>query len=529
MNTINTSLKINLFFLYIVLFVAALLPRLLGLTFHSIWTDETSTAIMISHSSFSTMFKAIFEIEGTPPLFFIVEKFFVDTIGILNAFTLRFLPMIFGTLSCVLMFHLVRKISSFRNALLSYILITFSNFEIYLSSEARCYSLFGFLLLVNLVFIIEWWKRPSKVKQFFIIVTLFLLTQVHYYSLFWVISLIISGAFFLPNKKDNQRFILFFLLTPFISYLLLAIPFLNQSQHEVGTLRDSLTSNWLPGIIYSPIKVLLHAYLYKIYSVREISFKDYAGILPVFLILVTSIFTYFYRLKKKEIGIFENFIFTSIAITFLLHCIIGSIVATVHPRYMAHFLVFIFVLIILNMEKIRYLQIISIIVLLSFNILAAINYYSKTIFYIEPYEKISQTIRNFSTSNHIKDKLPIAANYDICHSLTFYFKESKTQFYCIPHNFHLQDLIQTSDFELFGNPFFSFTAANNGPSAINSTTISKMFKQNKAGYFLFRQKHLNNPADSLQRMTGDQVKFSLLKTFFTNQGDISILQWDSKQ
>ncbi len=123
-----TFLKDKPFILFIVLFIIAFIPRFLSLTFHSLWYDETSTALMVSQPTFSTMLTATKELEGTPPLFYIIEKLFVDATGVMNEFTLRFMPMIFGTLSCVLIFYLVKKISNFRNALLAFILVSVLQF-----------------------------------------------------------------------------------------------------------------------------------------------------------------------------------------------------------------------------------------------------------------------------------------------------------------------------------------------------------------------------------------------------------------
>jgi hypothetical protein len=510
------------FLLFIVLFTSALIPRLMGISFHSLWYDEASTALMVWQNSYDTMLNALYSIEGTPPLFYLLEKLLVDSVGVMNEFTLRLIPMICGTLSCVLIFYIVKRISTIENAFLSFLLTVCSNFFMYLSNEARCYSLFGFLVLLNLFIIIKWWDTQKKIFVLFFIISLFCLTQVHYYAVFWVVSLCISGFLFL-RSKINGKIVLSIFGVFCVSYSILLPLFLSQSSNEVGEVREALTSKWFEGIFYTPVKVLINAYLYKIYSISQLTPRDYVGIILSLLIVFFSLFLFIKKLKNKEFTELKQFVFISFIVGFFLHTLVGSLIPTIHPRYMSHFLILLFPFIVTQLSTYRFVKYSAVVLLLLFNFFAAFNYYGKNVYYIEPYREIVSTIRNYNADNSLSNQ-PVISNLMDAYSISFYFKDSSQLFYSVPSYKNLDSIFTPYKFLLFGNTYYTEYLKIHFFALTKPISFRQIASQYHSGFIILRPD--NQQSDYLQEFSTEFKAVRHIKTFVTNQGKLLLLKWE---
>lgn len=127
------------------LFGLALFLRLPGLWSESLWYDEIFSATLARLPIRSLILATAGDVH--PPLWYLIEYVIVRTLGSSEA-ALRFPALIFGCLSIVELYNLVKLIAGKRIALTAGLLSCFMPGLIYYSNEARMYSLFVLLVLM---------------------------------------------------------------------------------------------------------------------------------------------------------------------------------------------------------------------------------------------------------------------------------------------------------------------------------------------------------------------------------------------
>jgi uncharacterized membrane protein len=105
----------------------------------SLWLDEAMLTNNILSRSFAGLFQPLSNDQGAPIGFLLLQKTITLTIGN-SEYALRLFPFLAGCLSLVLMFVLVRKVSSSFAGSLAIALFAFSPALIYYSSEVKQYS-----------------------------------------------------------------------------------------------------------------------------------------------------------------------------------------------------------------------------------------------------------------------------------------------------------------------------------------------------------------------------------------------------
>jgi uncharacterized membrane protein len=513
----------NRILLIIILFAIAFALHLPGISFHSLWFDETSTAYMVSQHGYDNLFKSLFTFEGTPPLFFVLEKAFVKVFNLpVNEFSLRFLPVVYGSIACVLVFFIFFEMSGGRTAILAFFAVAFSSFYAYLFHEARCYSMLAMMALLLLWVTMQWLKKPTIRWLIALFISVALMVQIHYFALFWVAA-ICTGVFII-RKKDKQLivFLVCIMSASCISFGSLLPLFGTQLTHEIGHVRDYLTAKWFIGIFYSPIKVLVGAGLFKIYSIREISTLDVLTILPVAaLVIVAGYFLLLRFAAGKTVSDAEKFVVFSVCFAFLFHVLLGSKIPTVHPRYMSHFLILLSGLALAGFGRHKKLQILFFSCFILVNCIANIKYYERSLPYIEPWNEIADAVDQCIDRDGVKDKTIIGA-FVTCHALAFYLKDKTAEFYCIPSYTTQTDFARLN---VFGNTFYSHLYHYDFHPVCRRASFLDIVKDKSEGLLLTKDK--SGPAN-LNKLKADfkgVIDFSLLRIFKTNQGDLSVLSW----
>jgi uncharacterized protein with PQ loop repeat len=299
--------------------------------------------------------------------------------------------------------------------------------------------------------------------------------------------------------------------------------FLSQSSNEVGTIRDALTSKWFEGIFYTPVKVLINAYLYKIHSISQLTPYDFVGVILSLLIVFFSLLLFIRKVKNKEFTGIELFVFVSIILAFSFHTLVGSLVPTIHPRYMSHFLILLFPFIVIQLSTCRIVKYAAVVLLLFFNVIAAFNYYGKNIYYIEPYREIVSTIRNYNSDNSLTDQ-PVFSNLMDAYSVSYYFKDSSQLFYSVPSYKNLDSIFTPYKFVLFGNNFFTEYLKIHFFALAKPISFRQITSQYHSGFIILR--HDNQQSDYLQVFSSDFKAIRHIKTFVTNQGKLLLLRWE---
>ena len=122
----NSSTEIYVFPTLLLLINFAI--KILYLNAGDIGGDEPFT-IFYSQVDFET-FANMMKNENNPPLFFLLIHYWIKLFGI-SAFSTRFLPLIFSTLTVLFIYKTGRKFFNTRLAVLASLIFTLSNFNIF--------------------------------------------------------------------------------------------------------------------------------------------------------------------------------------------------------------------------------------------------------------------------------------------------------------------------------------------------------------------------------------------------------------
>lgn len=122
-----------------------------------------------------------------PPLWEIILHYWIQLFGI-NEVSLRIPSLIFSVLTVVPLYFIGEKFVVKNGGLIASLLFIFSSFGLFISHEARTYSLVGFLATVSLYLFLTLIRKPEK-KSFYVYLTLVnaLLLFSHYLA-GWVIA-----------------------------------------------------------------------------------------------------------------------------------------------------------------------------------------------------------------------------------------------------------------------------------------------------------------------------------------------------
>lgn len=219
-----------LVWLVVVFGLIGLFLRLYNLDNESLWLDE-GWSIRVAHMNLVQIYQETSAYDVNPPLYFFILHFWINLIGD-NEFSVRFLSVIFGFLSILMIYILGSLIFDKKIGFISSILLALSPFHVYYSQEARYYSLMMLLALLSIFFFIKLLNRMSFSLLIGYILFNTLLMYTHTYSLFIIIfeNIYILSIFFLKKINDFElkrwislQVVLFILYLPWIFSLLGAI------------------------------------------------------------------------------------------------------------------------------------------------------------------------------------------------------------------------------------------------------------------------------------------------------------------
>ena len=163
-----------------------LLLRIYDLDAESLWLDEIISIKVASHDIYP-MFEIFFIHDNTPPLHYILLHGWIKIVGD-SEFAARSLSAIFGFLAIPLIYKVAVLIFNKNVGLLSALLLALSEFHIYYSQEARCYSLMVFLTLVSIYFYLKLFKEENSLNSAGYILSTLLLLCTHFFGLFILLA-----------------------------------------------------------------------------------------------------------------------------------------------------------------------------------------------------------------------------------------------------------------------------------------------------------------------------------------------------
>ena len=181
------------------------------------WDEPFSIyhAQMSAHNIINQLFKG-----NNPPVFELILHFWIKFAGI-SPFSVRFLPMIFSSLTAVMIFVLGSKMFNYKLGVFTALLFTFTNFHLFFAHEARVYSLFGFLTVCSIYAFVRFIENNENNRFFWLLILVnALLFYTHYFG-FFVFA--IQGLSIILISDLRKRFFWKFVLIG-LGVLLLFLP-----------------------------------------------------------------------------------------------------------------------------------------------------------------------------------------------------------------------------------------------------------------------------------------------------------------
>lgn len=180
-------------------------------------------SIFYAQTDFQTLFE-LSKHENNPPFFTILLKLWTSFFGI-SPVSVRFLPLIFSSLTASFIFLMIRELTSTRFGLIGATIYTFSNYHIQYSHEARPYALFGLLTVMALYYSYKLLQTSQRKWLFFIIVVNTLLIYNHFFGFFvLLIELFMLVLLFRKDSAWKQIIIAWgvtaFFYLPYLPFLL---------------------------------------------------------------------------------------------------------------------------------------------------------------------------------------------------------------------------------------------------------------------------------------------------------------------
>lgn len=143
--------------LTLILLIATVL-RFYKINFQSLWMDEIYTMnITNPENSFETIITEVNNREGFPYLYFLLLKI-LHTIFGYNPIITRGLSALLGVLSVYAISKLGEKIYSKKAGLFAALILTFSEYAIYISQDARPYTFYLFFIIISYIGLIDFIK-----------------------------------------------------------------------------------------------------------------------------------------------------------------------------------------------------------------------------------------------------------------------------------------------------------------------------------------------------------------------------------
>jgi len=301
----------------------------------SLWMDEIYT-FNDSRDDFNGQIKFYKENPTYlhPPLFYILTHQFYP-------FTkperdLRIIPLIFGTLS-ILMIYFLSKSFSPAIALPSTLCLTFMVYHISLSQDGRSYSMLMFFGMLGLTFFVKHLKTQKKVYSVFVALCYAILLHTSYSSIpFIALSQILW--FYKTGEQRKPRLLSSFLILngfiilfclPWIAFL--GFHYKGQPVTDLRNVQDPLSFwNMMYGVLH-----------------------DWVPFLPLMTtsLVLLILFHFFSKNKRNSLVLLSVFIFPVGGL--YLYCKILSITHFVTSRYFINFLPLFFIALFLSLDALE--------------------------------------------------------------------------------------------------------------------------------------------------------------------------------
>ncbi|NMH25797.1 glycosyltransferase family 39 protein [Flavobacterium solisilvae] len=201
MNKVIPLVKENKWLLLILLLASFL--RFYHLDFQSLWMDEIYTMNISSpNNSFSTVIDEVNLRDGFPYIYFITLKI-LHTIFGYTAIVARTLSVIGGLLSIGLIYKLTNKLINQKAALIAAFLMCISSYHIYISQDARPYTLYLAATIFVYYRLLLFLENSSLKNSIYYAIAAGILINTNFFGFINLFSQFIFISFYLYQTKTK--------------------------------------------------------------------------------------------------------------------------------------------------------------------------------------------------------------------------------------------------------------------------------------------------------------------------------------
>lgn len=305
----------------VLLFIICFVSRLIYLTTQDICIDEPFS-VYHAQGSFSDIIKYL-KPTNNPPLFELVLHVWIKLFGI-SAFSVRFLPMLFGSLAVIFIYRIGLRYFSFWVGVSAALLYSFSSNAIYYAHDCRVYTLFLLLSVVSVYYtskiITNNFTQRDLVLLCFVNV---LLVYSHYFGfIIWFVEFV--GILIFSRKHWKSVFVLF------VIALIFYLPQLFNLVHQF--LFSAKGGTWVkePNGIES---------IYNMFWL----FSNMPVVAVFCLLLIVGIVIRFFVVRNKKVDnnlLVKRFIYLCFFLPFVLMFLISYKIPVYNGRYLFFILPF---------------------------------------------------------------------------------------------------------------------------------------------------------------------------------------------
>lgn len=189
------------------------------------------------------------------PFHFFLMHFWVKLFGI-NPFSVRFLSLIFSSVTPVFIFLIGKRFYNYFTGILAAFIFTFATIHVYFSHEARVYSLLALLTAISLYLFLRIIENPKNRKLFiFLFIVNLLLIYSHYFGFFIPFIEVIS-VLFIKERKSLIKPIT--LLMSFLAISFLPIFFIFIERFSSSTNNGTWVSGPEFGQVYGFLNIFIN-------------------------------------------------------------------------------------------------------------------------------------------------------------------------------------------------------------------------------------------------------------------------------
>ncbi len=304
----------------------------------SIWFDEAFSAYIIRFN-FAEIWHYT-SVDVHPPLYYFLLKIWSVFFGS-SDFALRSLSALFGVLTIILAYFLVKRLYNKKIALLAISFLAISPMLIRYSQEARMYTMVAFLSVLTVRAFYEAWAAENTMKSkkkwriiYIIAVCAGIWTQ-YLYALIPISLWIFRAVYISKNQEKNNRFHLFsclkfqkqknstgqffgnFFAEKWLSsHLIIAFLYTPWVPFFVSQATYVKAKFWIPALDFTTIPNMVSNFFFYLDASKT---NGWLSLIAMGILLIIVIFTFEKWRSKKNNSIFWLIFSVSVIPIFLLY------------------------------------------------------------------------------------------------------------------------------------------------------------------------------------------------------------------